>query len=60
MLQAKGVAGAAYSHLSARIGEAADGLASGVVTHANAAARTAGVEPGMTVKAAVERLGADA
>jgi hypothetical protein len=58
MLQAKGVAGAAYSHLSARIGEAADGLASGVVTHANAAARQAGVESGMTVKEAVTRLGA--
>jgi hypothetical protein len=58
MLQEKGVAGAAYSHLSARIGDAADGLASGVVTHANAAARKAGVEAGMTVKEAVVRLGA--
>jgi hypothetical protein len=43
MLEAIGVAGCAYSHLSARIGEAADGLASGVVSHVNAPARAMGI-----------------
>lgn len=33
MLEAIGVAACAYSHESARIGEAADGLAHGVVSH---------------------------
>lgn len=53
MLEAIGVAGCAYSHLSARIGEAADGLASGVVSHVNAPARAMGIEAGDRVAAIV-------
>ena len=53
MLEAIGVAGCAYSHLSARIGEAADGLANGVVSHVNAPARAMGIEAGDRVAAIV-------
>jgi hypothetical protein len=53
MLEAIGVAGCAYSHLSARIGEAADGLASGVVSHVNAPARAMGIQAGDRVAAIV-------
>lgn len=56
MLQAIGVAGCAYSHQSARIGEAADGLAHGVVSHANATARALGVAAGDRVDAWVANL----
>jgi hypothetical protein len=53
MLEAIGVAGCAYSHVSARIGEAADGLASGVVSHINAPARAMGIQAGDRVAAIV-------
>jgi hypothetical protein len=59
MLAQRGVAAAAYSHLSARIGDAADGLACGVITHLNPLARAAGLSVGMRVADAVRRLGAD-
>jgi hypothetical protein len=39
MLDAIGVACAVYSHESARIGDAQDGVANGVVTHVNSHAR---------------------
>ena len=58
MLQQRGVIAAAYSHLSARIGDAADGLANGVLGHLNSAALAAGLRPGMAVRDAVSRLGA--
>ena len=58
MLQSVGVAGAASSHLSARIGDARDGWENGVVTHANAAARALGIDPGTAVRDAVARLDA--
>jgi len=57
MLQDLGVACATYSHQSARIGEARDGYESGVITHVNAAAAAKGLDVGMAVRDAVERLG---
>ncbi len=56
MLGAQGVACATYSHDSARIGDAQDGLACGVLTHANAQARSLGIRPGDTVREWVDRL----
>ena len=56
MLQAIGVAGCTYSHESARIGEAADGLQSGVISHLNARARELGLAEGLTVAAALAEL----
>ncbi len=53
MLEAIGVAGCAYSHVSARIGEAADGLANGVVSHVNTPARAMGIQAGDRVAALV-------
>ncbi|MEB2352328.1 MAG: hypothetical protein OZ924_13045 [Burkholderiaceae bacterium] len=57
-LGALGVACAVYSHDSARIGDAGDGYEHGVVTHANAAARDAGVSAGVRVSDAARALGA--
>jgi len=59
MVQARDVIGAAYSHQSARIDEAADGLAHGVISFLNARAREAGLREGQSVREAVRRLGAD-
>jgi hypothetical protein len=50
-LDAIGMAAATVSHLTARIGDGRDGLARGLISHANAAAARAGVRSGM---AAVE------
>ncbi len=58
LMQQAGVPALAASHDSARIGDAADMLANGVVSHANAAAAALGVAPGMRVAEAVGRLGA--
>jgi len=57
-LEALGVACVTYSHESARIGDAGDGYENGVVTHANAGARHAGVRSGDRVRDAVRALGA--
>ena len=43
-----GMAAATVSHLSARIGDAQDSFSSGVISHANDAARAVGCEAGMT------------
>ena len=51
-----GLAAATVSNNSCRIGNAADMLARGIVSHANTAARTAGVEPGMSCSEAADRL----
>lgn len=59
MLQKRGLIGATYSHLSARIGEAADGRDHGVISHVNAAAAAAGIAPGMTVPEVLARLGVE-
>ncbi len=56
MLGAQGVACATYSHDSARIGDAQDGLDHGVVTHANVQAQALGISPGDTVHEGAERL----
>lgn len=54
MLGAIGLACATYSHQSACIGNAADGLENGVVTHANPTAQTLGIRAGARVKTWVE------
>lgn len=56
LLDEAGVPAAAVSHLSARIGDAADTLASGRVAHVNGAAARAGVRAGQTTQEAVCRL----
>lgn len=57
MLEAIGVAGCAYSHQSARIGEAIDGLQSGVISRMNARARALGLCEGQPVTDAVVAIG---
>lgn len=51
-----GIPAAAVSHQTARIADAGDSLAHGIVSHANAAARTQGVLPGVGCRDAAERL----
>jgi hypothetical protein len=51
-----GVAAAAYSHSSARIGDAADGWANGVLSAINQPAASAGLSIGQTVQQAVAIL----
>ena len=56
MLEQVGVIAAAYSHDSARIGDAADGLDSGLVSRVNDSAMRAGLRAGQRVANVVERL----
>jgi hypothetical protein len=56
LLEEYGVAAAAVSHLSCRIGDTPDMLARGRISHANAAARAAGVAAGQGCLEAAERL----
>ena len=56
MAEALGVAAATASHASCRIGDAADMMARGVVSHANPLARALGVVPGMACREAGLRL----
>ena len=56
MLQAIGVPAACYSHMSARIGDAQDGLDNGTVSDANDLAKQAGIQIDMTVLQAIDRL----
>jgi hypothetical protein len=56
VLEQAGIAAAAYSHDSARIGDAVDGFECGVVSAVNAAAAATGLEAGQTVAAAVSLL----
>lgn len=51
-----GMAAAAASHMSCRIGSAQDAWDSGVISVVNTEAELLGVRPGMSVKAAVELL----
>ena len=53
MLQAIGVAAACYSHMSARIGDAQDGLDNGVLTDLNALAKQAKIKTEMEVSQAI-------
>ena len=55
-LDALGIAACAVAHTSARIGDAADALAHGVVSAVNAAAAAAGVAAGMPCAVAADRL----
>jgi hypothetical protein len=55
-LEALGIAAAAVAHDSARIGDGADTLARGVVSHVNAIAAACGVAAGTPARAAAERL----
>src|SRR5262245_55077981 len=55
-LQNLGVAAATVGHLSARIGDGADMLARGVITHANRLAEDLGVRIGMTCRDAAMAL----
>ncbi len=57
-LETIGMAAATAAHSSARIGDGADMLARGVVSHVNAAAAGCGVAPGMPVRDAAVRLSA--
>ena len=55
-LAALGIPAATIGHDTARIGDGADMLARGVITHANALADGLGVRPGMTCRAAAAAL----
>jgi hypothetical protein len=52
LAEALGIAAAAASHASCRIGDAADMITRGRISHANAEARGLGVRPGMPVREA--------
>ena len=56
MLQARGVAGGAVAHTSARIGDAQDMWACGVISHLNDAARGLGLAVGLPLREALERV----
>ena len=56
LLERLGVPGAAISHLSARIGDGADGVARGVLSTVNGPAAALGLKVGMTCKAALDIL----
>ena len=51
-----GTAAATVAHTSARIGDGADALERGVISHSNALATALGVVAGMSCRAAAERL----
>jgi uncharacterized protein YunC (DUF1805 family) len=53
MLETVGVAAAALSHESARIGDGMDAWACGVITHVNGPARALGLQPGQRVQEAI-------
>lgn len=56
MLQERGVAAGAVAHDSARIGDATDAWANGVISHVNDAARALGLVPGARLGEALRRL----
>ena len=56
MLQAIGILAVCYSHMSARIGDAQDGLESGMVSDTNALAKQAGIQIDMAVLQAIDCL----
>jgi len=55
-LQELGIPAATVGHTTARIGDGADMLARGVITHANALAAALGVRAGQSCRDAVEKL----
>lgn len=56
MLQAIGVPAACYSHISARIGDAQDGLDNGILTDMNDLAKQIGIKKNMQVSEATCRV----
>ena len=56
LLERFGIAAAAVSHMSCRIGDTADMIDRGLISHANAPARTCGVTDGMSCREAAEAL----
>jgi hypothetical protein len=56
MLQAIGVPAACYSHMSARIGDAQDGLDNGILTDMNDLAKQIGIKKDMQVSEATRRV----
>ena len=56
VLEDAGIAAAAVSHTSARIGEANDTWESGVLSRVNAEAKALGLKPGVPLREAIERL----
>ena len=56
MLQAIGVPAACYSHMSARIGDAQDGLGNGILTDMNDLAKQIGIQKNMQVSEATRRV----
>ena len=56
-LDARGIAAATVAAMSARIGDGRSTYADGVVSRVNETARAAGIEPGMTAREAVSRIG---
>jgi hypothetical protein len=56
LLQARGVAAGAVSHLSARIGDARDMWDHGVILHVNPAAARIGLAPGVRLREALTQL----
>jgi hypothetical protein len=56
MLQAIGVPAACYSHMSARIGDAQDGLGNGILTDMNDLAKQIGIKKDMQVSEATCRV----
>ncbi len=54
LLQQQGLAACTVSHMSARIGDAASTLSTGVVSHCNALAQSHGVATGQTCRQAIE------
>lgn len=56
LLQEAGVAGAAISHETGKIGQAMDMWDQGVLSHVNQVAEAAGIRPGMSAQNAVARL----
>ena len=56
MLEARGTPGVAFSHDSARIGEARDAWDHGVISHCNSRAAALGFRPGSSLRAGIERI----
>lgn len=56
VLAEAGIPAATVAHRSARIGDAASHLATGVISAANGPARALGLQPGLSLRTALERL----
>ena len=56
MLEARGTPGLAFSHGSARIGEAGDAWEHGVVSHVNAGATALGIKVGQSLRDEIARV----